>query len=132
MAKLKKILKKTHVIESCTKGRSNTKRRFFKLTNLTIFAALLRVFRWVARMRFYLNLFCEILQSIDLLTKKTPKKYTKTVFVSSEHLLSTWMEMRDSRKKHQSYSISFVLTVQILTLQSFKEFARMIFHLWKI
>ena len=42
MAKLKKILKKTDVIESCTKERANTKRRFYKLTNLTIFAALLR------------------------------------------------------------------------------------------
>ena len=42
MEKLKEILKKTDVIESCTKERSNTKWRFFKLTNLTIFAALLR------------------------------------------------------------------------------------------
>ena len=42
MAKLKKILKTTDVVESCTKERSNTKCRFFKLTNLTIFAALLR------------------------------------------------------------------------------------------
>ena len=42
MAKLTEILKKTDVIESCTKERSNTKWRFFKLTNLTIFAALLR------------------------------------------------------------------------------------------
>ena len=42
MAKLKEILKKTDVIESCTKESSNTKWRFFKLTNLTIFAALLR------------------------------------------------------------------------------------------
>ena len=31
--------------------------------------------------------------------------------------------MRDLRKKHQSYSISFLLTVQILTLQNLKEFA---------
>ena len=42
MAKLKEILKKTDVIESCTNERSNTKWRFLKLTNLTIFAALLR------------------------------------------------------------------------------------------
>ena len=42
MAKMKEILKKTDVIESCTKERSNTKWRFFKLTNLTIFAGLLR------------------------------------------------------------------------------------------
>ena len=42
MAKLEEVLNKTDVIESCTKGRSNTKWRFFKLTNLTILAALLR------------------------------------------------------------------------------------------
>ena len=42
MAKLKEIFKKTDVIESCTKERSNTKWRSFRLTNLTIFAALLR------------------------------------------------------------------------------------------
>ena len=42
MAKLKEILKKIDVIESCTKERSNTKWRFFKLTHVTIFAALLR------------------------------------------------------------------------------------------
>ena len=41
MAKLKKILKKTDVIESYTKERSNTKWGFFKLTNLTKFAAIL-------------------------------------------------------------------------------------------
>ena len=42
MSKLKEILKKTDVIESCTKKSSNTKWMFFKLTNLTIFAALLK------------------------------------------------------------------------------------------
>ena len=43
MAKLKEILKKTDVIDSCTKERSNKNWRFFTLANLTIFAALLRV-----------------------------------------------------------------------------------------
>ena len=42
MTKLKEILKKTDVIESCTEERSITKWTFFKLTNLTIFAVLLR------------------------------------------------------------------------------------------
>ena len=42
MTKVKEILKKTDVIESCTKERTNTKWRFFKLTNLKIFAGLLR------------------------------------------------------------------------------------------
>ena len=49
MTKLKEILKKTDVIESCTKERSNTKWRFFKLTNLTIFAALLKDFPMVCK-----------------------------------------------------------------------------------
>ena len=42
MTKLKEILKKTDVIESCTNERPNTQWRFIILTNLTIFAALLR------------------------------------------------------------------------------------------
>ena len=42
MANMNEILKKTDVIESSTKERSTTKWRFFKLTNLTIFAALFR------------------------------------------------------------------------------------------
>ena len=42
MVKLKEISKKADVIELCTKERSNTKWRIFKLTNLTILAALLR------------------------------------------------------------------------------------------
>ena len=42
MAKLKETLKKTDVIESCTKERSNTKWRFYKSRNLTKFAALLK------------------------------------------------------------------------------------------
>ena len=42
MAKLKNNLKKTDVIESCTKARFNAKWGCFKLSNLTIFAALLR------------------------------------------------------------------------------------------
>ena len=39
---LKVFLKKTDVIESCSRERMNTKWRFYKLTNLTVFAALLK------------------------------------------------------------------------------------------
>ena len=42
MAKLKEMLKKTDVIESRTKERSNTMWRFSRLTNVKIFAAPLR------------------------------------------------------------------------------------------
>ena len=42
LAKLKDFLNKTNVIESCSRERMNTKWRFYKLTNLTVFAALLK------------------------------------------------------------------------------------------
>ena len=40
MAKMKVFLNKTDVIESCSRERINTNWRFYKLTNLTLFAAL--------------------------------------------------------------------------------------------
>ena len=42
LAKLKVFLNKADVIESCSIGRLSTKRRFYKLLNLTVFAALLK------------------------------------------------------------------------------------------
>ena len=42
MAQQREILKKTDVIQSCTKERSKTKMKFLELTNLTIIAALLK------------------------------------------------------------------------------------------
>ena len=42
LTKLKYFLNQTDVIESCNRERTNTKWRFYKLTNLTVFAALLK------------------------------------------------------------------------------------------
>ena len=42
LAKLKDFLNKTDVVESCSRERMNTKMRFYKLTKLTVFAALLK------------------------------------------------------------------------------------------
>ena len=42
LAKLKDFLDKTDVIESCSREKIYTKWRFYKLTNLTVFAALLK------------------------------------------------------------------------------------------
>ena len=42
LAKLKYFLNKTDVIDSCNQERKNTKWRFYKLTNLTVFVALLK------------------------------------------------------------------------------------------
>ena len=42
LANLRKFFNQTDVIESCSRERTNTKWRFYKLTNLTVFAALLK------------------------------------------------------------------------------------------
>ena len=42
LAKLKDFFNKTDVIESCSRERMDTKWRFYKLTNLTVFAVLLK------------------------------------------------------------------------------------------
>ena len=42
LAKLKDFLNQIDVMESCSRERKNTKWRFYKLTNLTVFAALLK------------------------------------------------------------------------------------------
>ena len=42
LAKLKDFLNQTDVIESCSRERTNTKWRFCKMTNLTVYAALLK------------------------------------------------------------------------------------------
>ena len=133
MVKLEQILKETDVIESRTKERSNTKWRFFKLTNITFFAALLRDIPLGCKDAVLPEYLLKIIQSIAFLMNRTPKNHTKTIFASSEHLLSTCMEnIKDSKKKHQNYSFSFLLTVQTLTLQSSKELAWMIFHLREV
>ena len=72
MAKLKEILMKTDVIESCTKERSNTKWRFSKLTNLTIFAALLRD----------IPMGCKDAVLLESLLKKS---YSESLYLQTEH-----------------------------------------------
>ena len=42
LAKLKDFFNQSDVIESCSRERRNTKWRFYKLTNLILFAALLK------------------------------------------------------------------------------------------
>ena len=42
IANLKKKLQKMDIIDLCTRERANTKWKFYELTNLTVFAALLK------------------------------------------------------------------------------------------
>ena len=43
LTKIETLLGNTDVVDSCTGGRTNSKRNFYKLTNFKIFAALLKV-----------------------------------------------------------------------------------------
>ena len=107
MAKLKEILKKTDVIESCTEKRSNTKWSFFKLPNLTIIAALLRDIPMCCKDAVLLEFLLKN-HTVNCLTfDKNTKNLTMTIFVFSEQLLCIHLATRDWRRKHQSYSISF-------------------------
>ena len=133
MAKLKEILKKTDLIESCTKERSNTKWRFFKLTNLTIFAALLRDKPMVCNDAVLPESLLKH-HTFNCLTYELniKKPYNDNLCIFKALALHLLGNERHSKKKHQSYSIFLLLTVQTLTFKRSKEFAWMIFHLWNI
>ena len=132
-AKLKEILKKTELIESCTKERSNTKWRFVKLTNLTIFAALLRDKPMGCKDAVLPESLLKN-HTFNCLTYElnNKKPYNDNLCLFKALALHLLRNERHSKKKHQSYSTVFLLTVQTLAFKSSKEFAWMIFHLWKI
>ena len=75
MAKLNENLRKTDVIESCTKERNNKNWRFFKQANLTIFVAPLIDIPMACRDAVLSESFQTIIQSIVLLTSRTPKNH---------------------------------------------------------
>ena len=57
LAKLENFLNKPGVIESFSQERMNTKLRFYKLTNLTVFAVFSQIILWGAGTQFYPNLY---------------------------------------------------------------------------
>ena len=129
MEKLKEILNKTDVIESCTKERSKTKWKFFKLTNLTIFAALLKDIPMGCKDA----LLPESLLKNHTVTCLTYEQNTKKPYKDNLCLFRALaLHLHGNERLEEETSklfISFFLTVQILTLQSFMEFAWMIYHL---
>ena len=129
MAKFKEILTKTDVVESCTKEKSNTKWRFFKLTNSTKFAALPRDIPMGCKVA----VLPESLLKTHTVNCLTCEQNTKTPYEDNLCLfraLALHVHGKDKRLKEET-SISFLLTVLTLTLQSCKEFAWTLFHLLK-
>ena len=54
---LKEKLQKMDIIDLCTRERANTKCKFYKLTNVTVFAALSKIHQLVVKILSYLNHF---------------------------------------------------------------------------
>ena len=54
---LKEKLPKMDIIDLCTRERTNTKWKFYKLTNVTVFAVYSKIYPWVVKIQSYLNHF---------------------------------------------------------------------------
>ena len=53
--------RKLDIVEQCTQERQNTRWRFMLITNVTVFAALLKNFQWDVLILSYLSLYYDIL-----------------------------------------------------------------------
>ena len=102
LANLRDFLNKTDVIEFCSRERMNTKWRFYKLRNLTVFAALLKDVS--VGCKFYQNLYWEVVQSTVSRMRKIQDNHITTTFASFVRLLSICMALNDWKKKLQNCS----------------------------
>ena len=101
---LKEKLQKMDIVDLCTQERANTKWKFYKLTNLTVFAALLKDVPMGCKD----SVLPEPLlknQNVNCLTfEKIQESLTITIFAFSEQLLCIYLATRDWRKKHPKFS----------------------------
>ena len=101
---LKKKLQKMDIVDLCTRERANTKWRFYKLTNLTVFAALLKDVPMACKVSVLPEPLLEN-QYVNCLTfEKIQESLTRTIFAFSEQLLCIYLTTRDWRKKHPKNS----------------------------
>ena len=100
LATLKDFFNKTDVIESCSRERMNTKWKFYKLTNLTVFAALKKTYLWGARTQSHPNHFLKIAKITVSRLKKVQCNHITTTCVFFVLLLSICTEINDWKMKH--------------------------------
>ena len=105
LARLKDCLNKKDVIKSCSQERMSTKWKFFHLTNLTVFAALLEEVPMGCKNAVLANLCLKFTQSTVSRMKKTQDSHITTTCASSVRLLSICMALNDWMKKLQYCSI---------------------------
>ena len=117
---LKEKVQKMDINDLCTRERANTKWKFYKLTNVTVFAALLKDIPMSCKdtvlpepLLKNHNVNCLFLREIRV-------NPTMTIFAFSEQLLCIHLVTRDWRKKHPTSSIFSSKTVKQVTSQSSK------------
>ena len=98
LAKLKDFLNQTDVKESCSQERTNTKWRFYKLTNLAVLAALLKDVPMGWKNAVYPNLYSEMVQSTVSRLKKVQENHITTTCASFVRLLSLCMALKHWKK----------------------------------
>ena len=105
LAKLKDLLNKSDVIESCSRERSSSKWRFYKVTSLTVLQLFSKRFLWVARTQSYRNLCLKITQSTVSSMKKVQGNLITRTSSSFVRFLSICMAQNDRKKQFQNCSI---------------------------
>ena len=128
---LKEKLQKMDIVDLCTRERANTKWKFYKMTNLTVFAAILED----VPMGFKDSVLPETLlksQNVNCLTfQKIQWSPTMTIFAFSEQLLCVYLVTTDWRRKHPKFSTFSWTIVGKQIHQSSRVFTWLIFRKWR-
>ena len=122
---LKEKIQRMDIVDLCTRERANTKWKFYKLTNPTVFAALLKMYPRVVKILYYLN----APEKCEMPYLRT--EHEKTIQRQSLPLQSTCMEMRDAKKKHPKFSTFSTTIVGKQIHQSSRVFTWLIFRQWR-
>ena len=105
LVKLKDFLNKTGVIERCSQERMNTKWRFYKLTNLNVFAALLKDVPMRCKKAVLPEPLRKITQSTVSRMRTIQNNQITTTCASFVRLLTICMPLNDWKKNLQNCSI---------------------------
>ena len=100
---LKEKLQKMDIVDICTRERSTTKWKFYKLTNLTVFAALLTDVPMGCKDTVLPEPLLKN-QNVNCLTfEKKQRSLTMTIFAFSQQLLCIYLVTLDWRRKHPKF-----------------------------
>ena len=101
---LKQKLQKMDMVDLCTRERATLKGKFYKLTNMTVFAVLLKDVPKGCKDTVLPEPLLKN-QSVNCLTfEKIQESLTMTIFAFSEQLLCISVARRDWKRKHTNFS----------------------------